>query len=79
MISVELLRKPGTSWHSIWTYILSFQAVVLATYDHVTFMDEALAFIELQGSIIAFPDSISNYLCFKNYLNNTQLSGLLMC
>ena len=25
-------------------------------------MNEALAFAELQGSMIAFPDSISNYL-----------------
>lgn len=50
-----------------------------ATTDHVTAIDEALAFTELQGSVIAFPDSISNYLCFKDYLNNTQLSGLLIC
>ena len=28
----------------------------------MTAVDKALAFAELQGSIIAFPDSISNYL-----------------
>ena len=40
-------------------------ALNLAICSHVTVMAEALAFIELQGSIIAFPDSISKYLVAK--------------